>query len=257
MDLALAFTALLMGLAGAPHCAAMCGPACTALLGRSGRPVALGGGVQALQAVGAGAWWFHGMRVAGYALAGSLVAGGVGLLAWAGQAAPLVRPVWTLFHVAALALGLWLAITARQPAWMTRVGRARTGVVQERATPDGLAGQPVRWAGRSRDLQAGLAGGMWVAWPCGLLQSALVVAGLANTPAAGAVIMTAFALASALGLQLAPALWSWWRSRGAGRSRAQGLNRLVVRLAGSLLALGSLWALGHDVWGQVWSYFFG
>ena len=257
MDLALAFTALLMGLAGAPHCAAMCGPACTALLGRSDRPVALGGGVQALQAVRAGAWWFHGMRVAGYALAGGLVAGGVGLLAWAGQAAPLVRPVWTLFHVAALALGLWLAITAQQPAWMTRVGRARAGVPDAGATPGGLAVQPVRWAGRSRDLQAGLAGGMWVAWPCGLLQSALVVAGLANTPASGAVIMAAFALASALGLQLAPALWSWWLSRGAGRSHAQGLNRLMVRLAGSFLAMGSLWALGHDVWGQVWAYCFG
>ena len=151
MDVALALTGLLMGLAGAPHCAAMCGPACAALLGRSGRPVAVGGGVQALQAAGTGAWWFHGMRVAGYALAGGLVAGGVGLLAWAGQAAPLVRPVWTLFHVAALVLGLWLAITAQQPGWMTRVGRARTGVGEAGAIPNGLGGQAVRWAGRSRD----------------------------------------------------------------------------------------------------------
>jgi sulfite exporter TauE/SafE len=257
MDVALALTGLLMGLAGAPHCAAMCGPACAAVLGRSGRPVAVGGGVQALQAAGTGAWWFHGMRVAGYALAGGLVAGGVGLLAWAGQAAPLVRPVWTLFHVAALVLGLWLAITAQQPGWMTRVGRARTGVGEAGAIPNGLGGQAVRWAGRSRDLQAGLAGGMWVAWPCGLLQSALVVAGLANTPVAGAAVMAAFALASSLGLQLAPALWSWWSSRGAGRSHAQRLNRLVVRLAGAFLALGSLWALGHDLWGQVWAYCFG
>jgi hypothetical protein len=35
------------------------------------------------------------------------------------------------------------------------------------------------------------------------------------------------------------------------------LNRLVVRLAGAFLALGSLWALGHDLWGQVWAYCFG
>jgi sulfite exporter TauE/SafE len=98
---------------------------------------------------------------------------------------------------------------------------------------------------------------VWVAWPCGLLQSALVVAGLANTPVAGAAVMAAFALASSLGLQLAPALLSWWSSRGAGRSHAQKLNRLVVRLAGAFLALGSLWALGHDLWGQVWAYCFG
>ncbi len=213
--------------------------------------------MQAVQAAGTGVWWFHGMRVAGYALAGGLVAGGVGLLAWAGQAAPLVRPVWTLFHVAALVLGLWLAITAQQPSWMTRVGRVRTGVGEAGATRAGLGAQPVRWAGRSRDLRVGLAGGGWVAWPCGLLQSALVVAGLANTPVAGAAVMAAFALASALGLQLAPVLWSRWLSGGAIRSQAQTLNRPMIRLAGAFLALGALWALGHDVWGQVWAYCFG
>ncbi|MEI8266202.1 MAG: sulfite exporter TauE/SafE family protein [Betaproteobacteria bacterium] len=235
----------------------MCGPVCAALLGRSGRSSAFGGGVQALQAAGAGAWWFHSMRVAGYALAGGLVAGGVGLLAWASQAAPLARPVWTLFHVAALALGLWLAITAQQPSWLTRMGRARTGVGETAATPARLSEQPVHWAGRSRDIQAGFAGVMWVAWPCGLLQSALVVAGLANTPVAGAAVMVAFALASAMGLQVAPAFWFRWLSGAAGRSQAQTVNRLMVRLAGAFLALGSLWALGHDVWGQVWAYCFG
>ena len=108
MDLALAFTALLMGLAGAPHCAAMCGPACTALLGRSGRPVALGGGVQALQAVGAGAWWFHGMRVAGYALAGGLGGGGIGLLGVGGPGAHAVGAGRAPFSFARRGCGLRL-----------------------------------------------------------------------------------------------------------------------------------------------------
>jgi hypothetical protein len=31
----------------------------------------------------------------------------------------------------------------------------------------------------------------------------------------------------------------------------------MVRLAGGLLALGSVWALGQDVWGKVWAYCFG
>ena len=257
MDLALALTGLLMGLAGAPHCAAMCGPACAAVLAGAHRPLSQAGEGQVRQPINAAVWAFHGMRVAGYSAAGALVAAGVGLLAWAGQAAPLVRPVWTLLHVAALALGLWLAITAQQPGWMTRIGRPRlstgsSGLVQASSTA-----HPVRWAGRSRDLQAGAAGSLWVAWPCGLLQSALVVAGLANTPAAGAVVMASFAIASAVGLQLAPALWVWWSSRGAGRSRALGLDRFVVRLTGAFLALGSLWALGHEVWGQVWAYCFG
>jgi sulfite exporter TauE/SafE len=106
-------------------------------------------------------------------------------------------------------------------------------------------------------LQAGAAGGLWVAWPCGLLQSALVVAGLANTPVAGAVVMFAFATSSALGLHLAPALWSWWSARGSSRPHAVRWEQLVVRLTGALLALGSLWALGQDVWGRVWAYCFG
>jgi sulfite exporter TauE/SafE len=209
------------------------------------------------QPISAAAWAFHGMRVAGYSAAGALVAAGVGLLAWAGQAAPLVRPVWTLLHVAALALGLWLAITAQQPGWMTRIGRPRHSAGMSGMVQASSAAQPVRWAGPSLDWRAGVAGSLWVAWPCGLLQSALVVAGLANTPVAGAVVMAAFAIASALGLQLAPALWAWRSSRGAGRSRALGLDRFVVRLTGVLLALGSLWALGHEVWGQVWAYCFG
>jgi len=257
MDLALALTGLLMGLAGAPHCTAMCGPACAALLRGADRSARPGGGLQALPSNGAVVWLFHGMRVAGYALAGALVAAGVGVLAWAGQAAPLFRPVWTLLHVAALALGLWLAITARQPGWMTRIGRRRPGSNAALEGPAGTTVHAVRWASRSRDLRAGVAGGLWVAWPCGLLQSALVVAGLANTPAAGAVVMAAFATASALGLHVAPTLLSWWSARGSSRPHALRWEQGVVRLTGALLAVGSLWALGHDVWGRVWDYCFG
>jgi hypothetical protein len=257
MDLALALTGLLMGLAGAPHCTAMCGPACAAVLGGAGRSAHVNAGVQALPVNGSAVWLFHGMRVAGYAAAGALVAAGVGVMAWAGQAAPLFRPVWTLLHVAALALGLWLLITARQPGWMTRIGRARPASGATTTGPAGATVHPVRWVSRSRDLQAGAAGGLWVAWPCGLLQSALVVAGLANTPVAGAVVMFAFATSSALGLHLAPALWSWWSARGSSRPHAVRWEQLVVRLTGALLALGSLWALGQDVWGRVWAYCFG
>jgi sulfite exporter TauE/SafE len=257
MDLALALTGLLMGLAGAPHCTAMCGPACAAVLGGAGRSAHVNAGVQALPVNGSAVWLFHGMRVAGYAAAGALVAAGVGVMAWAGQAAPLFRPVWTLLHVAALALGLWLLITARQPGWMTRIGRARPASGATTTGPAGATVHPVRWVSRSRDLQAGAAGGLWVAWPCGLLQSALVVAGLANTPVAGAVVMFAFATSSALGLHLAPALWSWWSARGSSRPHAVRWEQLVVRLTGALLALGSLWALGQDVWGRVWDYCFG
>ena len=98
MDSALVATALLMGLAGGPHCAAMCGAACNAIAGRSG---ALSTSMLAL----------HAGRVAGYAAAGAIVAGGVSSLGTFETAAPLLRPLWGMVHVGAIALGAWLLKT--------------------------------------------------------------------------------------------------------------------------------------------------
>ena len=241
-----------MGLAGAPHCAAMCGPACAAVLGACEVPGRRSPGV-----------FFHLARIAGYAAAGALTAAGVGLLAWAGQGFALIRPLWSLLHMAALALGLWLAITGRQPAWLTRIGATRRGEVASGAS--GASGNPVTLVGPGAGARALVrapwsaagAGAAWVAWPCGLLQSALVVAGLANTPAAGALAMAAFAVSSATGLQLAPWLWRRWTGPQGGPTGSVDLSRWMVRLAGALLAAGSAWALGQDIWGKVWHYCFG
>jgi uncharacterized protein len=242
MDLALIASALLLGLAGSPHCAAMCGAPCAALLGAGTRGHSARGGLggEALPRALA----FHAGRVGGYALAGALAAAGVGVLALAGSAAPLLRPVWTLLHVAALALGLWLLFTARQPAFMTRLGRQRQAQPVAAAAVAGGAG----WQVMSTPWTAAVAGTAWVAWPCGLLQSALVVAALTQTPQAGATAMAAFALASAAGLQAAP--WIASRLSGLGGAAAGW----AVRLAGLALAAGSGWALGHDLWGRVVAY---
>lgn len=228
MDLALAFSALMLGLAGAPHCAAMCGSSCAAVLAGCAR-----GRDPAAAAIA-----FHVGRVAAYALAGGLAAAGVGVVSMAGQAGPLVRPVWTLLHVAALALGLWLLLTGRQPAFMSRIGRSRQAAVAPAAGG---------WQAVAGPTSAATAGVAWIAWPCGLLQSALVVAALANTPQGGAAVMAAFALASAGGLQLAP----WILARLGGRPAAVSM---AVRLAGIALTLGSGWALGHDLWGRIAAY---
>ncbi|HEY6133230.1 MAG TPA: sulfite exporter TauE/SafE family protein [Rubrivivax sp.] len=230
MELALVLSAVLLGLSGAPHCAAMCGPTCAALLGRSPSGAAPVSNALA----------FHGARVAGYAAAGALVAGGAAVLAAAGSAAPLLRPLWTLVHIAALALGLYLLLTGRQPHWMTRIGRARP------SRSPALAGwQPMRGPARGA-----AAGSVWVAWPCGLLQSALVVAALANTPSGGAAVMAGFALASAAGLQLTP----WIAARLASRGGAGRFGRATVHLAGAALVAGSAWAFGGDVWSKVVAY---
>lgn len=218
MDATLIASAGLLGLAGAPHCAAMCGAPCAAIGPRGAPRLA-----------------FHAARIASYAAAGAVAAASVSALATLTQWSPALRPLWTLLHAAALALGLWLLWHGRQPAWMARIGR-----VPAAAT---AAWRPVRGPQRPstpRLLGTAGAGLAWAAWPCGLLQSALLVAALANGAAGGAAAMATFAVASLPGLVAAPWLLH--------RLHAAGAERIAVRAAGVLLMLGSSWALGHGLW---------
>jgi uncharacterized protein len=236
MDIALLMAATLMGAAGSLHCAAMCGAACTAIARRGSgdalTPSLLG---------------FHLGRLASYAAGGAIAAASVNALAAWGQASPAVRPLWSVLHAAALMLGLWLAASGRQPAWMSAWNRS-----PQAATAAG-AWQPVGGPALSRlraPLGAAAIGSAWVALPCGLLQSALLVSALASTPASGAAVMASFALASSLGLVLVAAAWR--------QSLATpGALRWAVRLAGAMLVGSSAWALGHGLWDQVAAYCFG
>jgi sulfite exporter TauE/SafE len=222
MNEALIVSALLMGLAGTPHCAAMCGVACSAFSRGSASALA-----------------FHGARLAGYAFAGAVAASSVAVLARWGQSTAALRPLWTLVHVAALALGVWLLLSGRQPEWMARVGQR---------APAASAWQVVKGptAAKLRSVGAGLA---WVAWPCGLLQSALMVAALADQAWQGALTMACFAAASSLGLIAAPMLWSRLAGRGGGDG--QRFSRWAVRAAGAMLAGASAWALVHETMQRV------
>jgi uncharacterized protein len=223
MPSSLLVAALLMGLAGSLHCSAMCGAACTALTRRCGG------------ATPARAWWgFHLGRLASYVAGGALAAASVDALASWSQAVPVLRPLWSLLHVAALVLGLWLAWTGRQPVWFDDWGRS-----QALARTRGAGWQVLHGPGAAM-----IAGGAWVALPCGLLQSALLVAALAGTAAGGAAVMGAFALASSLGLLLAGAAWRY-------AVAAPGALRWAVRLSGGMLAGASAWALGQGLWHQV------
>ncbi|KPF52809.1 hypothetical protein D621_10825 [beta proteobacterium AAP51] len=249
MELPLIISAALLGLAGAPHCAAMCSAPCAAATGPGPRNAAL----------------FHLARLGSYAAVGALVASSVAVLAGWSQLSPALRPLWVLLHVAALALGLWLLVRAQQPAWMARLGVVPRPVAAASWAPlQGpvpAAGPPLAApAGPSRQRalvsrhrpqafsqRALVAGSLWAVWPCGLLQSALLVAALGSSPATGALAMAAFALASAPGLVLGP--WTWQRlMRGSG---AAARERMAVRAGGGLLAAASVWALGHGVWQEV------
>ncbi|MGY4829048.1 sulfite exporter TauE/SafE family protein [Sphaerotilaceae bacterium SBD11-9] len=225
MDGALVLSGLLMGAAGAPHCAAMCGAASSAMLGRCG------GGQGASGAA------FHVGRVASYAAVGALAASSVALLRLLGESAPALRPIWTLLHVAALALGLWLLVTGRQPAWMSN----RTRALSPELAREG-------WQRVAGPVRAGALGLAWVAWPCGLLQSAVVVATLASNALSGALVMAAFAVASSSGLWAANALWR--RSAG-GQALGVLTSTWVLRFSGACLAVASGWALGSGLWHRV------
>ncbi len=223
MSTTLAAAALLMGLAGGPHCAAMCGAACSGVVRVVGRRA----GTAPSPASPKSLWLFHAGRLAGYSAAGALAAQAVQSFAWlTGQTAAL-RPVWTLFHLAVLAWGLALLTLARQPEWVSVAGRK----LWVRMRP---------WTQDRRSLFA--VGALWAFMPCGLLYSALLVASLSGTAQDGALSMGLFAAGSAVSLWLAPTLWT--RLQGAGNAVRKDWG---TRASGGLLVFAAVWALWMDL----------
>jgi uncharacterized protein len=212
MNLSLVAAGLALGAASAPHCALMCGAPCAAVTRGRGRD----------------AWLFQAGRLAGYTAAGALAASAMALLGAWSRATPWLAPLWTLVQLGFLALGLWWLATGRMPARLLRDGSAPAAAR--------------RAAGSWRAAGIGMA---WVAWPCGVLQAALLLAALGDDAAGGAAVMAAFALASAPALLAAPALWSAWR-RLAGRGRAAA-EVLGYRVAGAALTITASLALVHTL----------
>ena len=210
MQSSLAITSLLMGLAGGPHCVAMCGAACAGLAQAAGARRG-----QALTAFQLG-------RLLGYSLLGALAAASVQGLGWLTTQSAAIRPVWTLLHLAAMALGVLLMLQARQPAWLDQAARRLWAKV--RAFNDRY-GRAAPW----------MVGMLWALMPCGLLYSALMVAALTSTPLDGAMTMALFALGSSVSLWAGPWLWLRLQTLGDG---AWGM-----RLAGLALFSVSAWGL--------------
>jgi uncharacterized protein len=210
MQTALAATALLMGLAGGPHCVAMCGAACAGI-GRS----SAGTNTRSM-------WIFQAGRLLGYSALGGLAAASMQGLGWLSVHSAALRPVWTLFHVAAALLGLMLLWQARQPVWLE--DGARNVWRRVRSVTKGSTGAAPL-----------LLGVLWSLLPCGLLYSALLVAALTSSALEGAAVMALFALGSSVSLMAGPWLWL--------RLRKPGSGQWAIRLAGLALLATSLWAL--------------
>lgn len=234
----LAWTALVMGLVGGPHCLAMCAAPCGALTaGSASPPQPLVPGAQAIQwlpqsrgAVASRTVAFHVGRLLGYSAVGGLAAFAMEQLAWVTQQSAALRPVWTLLHAAVLAWGLLLLVQARQPAWVDEAGRAIWRKVKPAVNaPGGI------W----------MAGAAWSLMPCGLLYSALMVAALSGGALEGALTMALFGAGSAAWLVAGPWAWRFLRAR---------INLLRdswgTRLAGLLLVCMGAWALWMDVMHQ-------
>lgn len=228
----LGWTALLMGLAGGPHCLAMCAAPCAALVGRGGDQAVrwagpTGAGLEPPTLALGRLLAFHGGRVAGYAGMGAVAAQAMESLAWLTQRTAALQPAWTFAHLGMVAWGLLLMVQARQPAWVEGLGRSVWRRVQPLTA--GAGG-------------VGVAGLLWALMPCGLLYSALLVAALSGGPVQGGATMALFALGSGLWLVGGPWLWSRLRSR-INQARADW----GTRVAGGLLCAAAGWALWMDL----------
>ncbi len=214
MQSSFALTALLMGLAGGPHCIAMCGAACAGI-GQAAGPHK-----------NSAMWSFQAGRVLGYSALGALAAASMQGLGWLTIQSAALRPVWTLFHVATAVLGLLLLWTAQQPIWLEHAGRKI------------WAGARALAAGKGRGAPL-VIGALWTFLPCGLLYSALLVATLTGHALEGAMVMGLFALGTSVSMMAGP--WLWLRLRGTNVRK--GAGDWGVRLAGLALAASSVWAL--------------
>lgn len=246
MQTSLAATALLMGLAGGPHCIAMCGAACAGI-GRAGNGV---GAAQSNRSL----WLFQAGRVAGYSALGAMAAVSMQGLGWLSVQSAALRPVWTLFHVAAALMGLMLLWRARQPVWLENSARKVWHSVR------GIAGAANGGPNsKSQSAMTLLIGVLWALLPCGLLYSALLVAAMSASVQEGAAVMALFALGSGVSLMAGPWLWSRLPPRfrrpstdivhrhNHGADRGSGW---AIRIAGLALFSTSAWALwmglAHD-----------
>lgn len=210
----LVLTAFVMGIAGGPHCVVMCGAACAGVGQAQGRK-----GFFALSQ-------FHIGRLIAYSILGFVAAFSMQAVGWLSAQLVVLRPVWSLMHVVMMVLGLFLLVKGAQPLFLEAGAKKAWLWIRQKTqahSESGFKGFPF------------ILGLAWAFMPCGLLYSALMVAGLANSPIMGAGVMLSFALASSLSLVVGPWLLLRLRSLGNGS--------LGIRLAGLALASVSVYAL--------------
>ncbi|OIQ99343.1 hypothetical protein GALL_185800 [mine drainage metagenome] len=210
MQTALIYSTLLMGLAGGPHCVAMCGAACTSFTQSEEHPYAI--------------YFYHLGRLCGYALLGAIATFAIQSIAWLSSYTAALHPLWTFFHVLVFFWGVILIVYARQPVWVDRAGRNIWQHVKKLSL-----------------IKGGYfyIGMLWALMPCGLLYSALIIASFNGKPLDGALSMAAFAIGSSASLFFAPWLWL--------KLKTTLVEPYGMRLAGLLLSGASAWAIWMEL----------
>lgn len=218
MQNALLVSALVMGVAGGPHCVAMCGAACTGLSQTHPKP-------------NVGIALYHLGRLFGYALLGAIASYGITSIAWLSTYSAVLRPLWTFFHVLVFVWGWILILQAKQPVWIDNSGKRLWRHIK-----------------RLSAIKGGhfYIGALWAFMPCGLLYSALVIAAFNANPVGGALTMAAFAIGSSVSLFFVP--WIWMNLK------TKLVEPYGMRLAGVMLASASAWAIWMQLkhQSQIW-----
>ena len=214
---AAAFT---LGLGASIHCALMCSPlACVACRNKAGARTA-----------------FQVGRLLAYSLLGALAgAFGRSALAFA-----RTRAFGWFAQASSLEIALLAAACGLATAAITfRAFRSGTGLPVARLPTVAL---------RACACAAGRGWGRLVAFPCGVLWSALALAGTTLDPARGAATLSVFAVASMPGLLAGHGLDRWLRMRSIGfRRSVRGMAILLatILIGRAALTFGTEAACGH------------
>lgn len=219
----LLLTAFVMGLAGGPHCIAMCGAACGAMQTSSSIKSIP---IRVIRTV---PWSFYLGRMLGYGVLGALAAQSLRGLAWLSSQSRVFEPLWTFSHTLILAWGCLLLLTGKQPRWAVQGAQQVWTWIKQRT--------------QHAKLGFLFTGMVWALLPCGLLYSAVMLASLQSQWLQGALVMMAFATGSATILAIAPVVWQagqqklpLWMKESTG-----------MRLSGIFLMALSLMALWMDI----------
>jgi sulfite exporter TauE/SafE len=176
--------AVLAGLLGGAHCAAMCGGFVTAF--SAAAPIPTGAGrLLPMRRLALRQVPHNAGRVATYALLGAIAGGLGGAALGAGDWPAVQRTLYVIANLFLLAVAFAIAGRGASMVWLQRVGAAVFARVVPAVRP--LAARdaaPARFA----------LGMLWGLVPCGLVYGVLPIALFSGSAASGALVMLAFGL---------------------------------------------------------------